>query len=60
MTHATQTLTALGDEQRRGIILLRGQQILHSLPAPQRMLPAVRQFHDLIVLSAEAEDAEQC
>lgn len=49
MTHTTRTLLGLSDDQRRGLIILRGHQILDSLARPQRGLPAVRDFHDLLM-----------
>jgi hypothetical protein len=52
MHHATRVLTDLPDEQRRGLILLRGRQILHSLRDDDRALPAARDFRDVLVSSA--------
>jgi tetratricopeptide (TPR) repeat protein len=54
MTHATHSLLALTDEQRSGMILLRGRQVVDSLTEPQRALPAARDFRDLL-LTAEEE-----
>src|SRR5262249_25831180 len=54
MTHATQTLTRLSDEQLSGMILLRGGQVLDALSERQRALPAARDLHDLL-MAAQAE-----
>jgi tetratricopeptide (TPR) repeat protein len=56
MAHATKTLVGLADEQRRGLILLRGRQVLDSLGPQERALPATRDFHDLL-MTTEGTDA---
>lgn len=48
MTYAMRTLVSLSDEQRRGLILLRGRQVLDSLMPQERALPAAQDFHDLL------------
>ena len=50
--HATRVLTALPDEQRRGLILLRGRQVLDTLGEKARALPAANDFRDILVISA--------
>lgn len=59
MTHATQTLADLTDEQRSGLILMRGHQVLNTLSSSQRALPAAREFHDLLIVTAEEDRTEQ-
>jgi tetratricopeptide (TPR) repeat protein len=49
MVHATQTLVDLSDNERTGMILLRGQRILGSLSMEQRALPAAREYRDLML-----------
>jgi tetratricopeptide (TPR) repeat protein len=55
MTHATQLLVALSDEQRHGLILLRGRQLYHSLRPDQRVRPAARDFHNVLMTNADAD-----
>jgi hypothetical protein len=58
MTHAVQALADLPAEQRIGIIVLRGRQVLGSLPRQQRALPAARDFRELLTRSADHEGDE--
>jgi len=58
MTHAIQTLVGLSDEQRRGLVLLRGRQVFDSLSTSQRALPAARDFQDLLASSADTEGTD--
>jgi tetratricopeptide (TPR) repeat protein len=58
MTYATQALVKLTDQQRRGLITLRGQQVVDDLPTKQRALPAAREFRDVLMLSNQ-EGAER-
>ena len=39
----------LSDDQRQGIIVGRGQDIVAALPAAKQALPTVREFHDLLM-----------
>jgi tetratricopeptide (TPR) repeat protein len=48
MRIATDALLDLTPEQRRGLALLRGAEVLQSLPRGQRALPAAREFQDLL------------
>ncbi len=48
VAYATDTLADLGTEQSRGIIALRGRQLLHALPGSYQQLPAVRELRDLL------------
>jgi hypothetical protein len=60
MAHATDTVLGLTADQRCGLILLRGQQILDTLTPSQQALPAAREFRDLLALSAEPYGAQPC
>ena len=55
MTHAGQLLADLTDDQRSGLILLRGSQVFETLTKPQRALPSARDFRDLLVQTADLE-----
>jgi tetratricopeptide (TPR) repeat protein len=48
MSYATETLVNLSDEQRRGLITLRAQEVVVALPKEQQALPPVREFRDLL------------
>jgi hypothetical protein len=50
--HAVDVLIRLPDEQRRGLILLRARQVLGSLGADARALPAARDLHELLATPA--------
>jgi hypothetical protein len=49
LSHATQTLTRLTDDQRDGLIRLRARQVLDGLPRHQRALPQARELEDILV-----------
>ncbi|MGH7158179.1 MAG: helix-turn-helix domain-containing protein [Candidatus Saccharimonadales bacterium] len=51
MRVATNALLDLTHEQRQGLALLRGAEVLQSLPRSQRALPVAREFHDLLTSS---------
>jgi hypothetical protein len=53
--YAIETLTALTEQQRRGIITLRGYQVLHALP-PAQTTRAARDLRDLLMLTTEREE----
>ena len=53
MHQAVQALTGLSYEQRDGLVTVRGKQILASLPSEQRASPAVKEFRDLLMLTAK-------
>jgi tetratricopeptide (TPR) repeat protein len=53
MHHATQALASLSYEQRGGLVTVRGVEILTSLPSALRASPAVKEFRDLLKLTAE-------
>jgi tetratricopeptide (TPR) repeat protein len=48
VTYATQALGALTGQQRNGMITNRARQIVAALPSPQRALPPVREFRELL------------
>jgi tetratricopeptide (TPR) repeat protein len=58
VTYAAQALSDLTDDQRQGIISLRAREALEAIPPRQRTLPAVREFHDLLMLPAGAGEDE--
>jgi tetratricopeptide (TPR) repeat protein len=52
LAYAADTLTALTEDRRSGIITRRGYQILADLPSAERRMSAVRDFRDLLMLSS--------
>lgn len=48
VSYATQTLTGLTEQQGNGMITNRARQIVAALPPPQRALPPVREFRELL------------
>ncbi len=56
LTYATETLTNLTDPQRRGIITLRGYEILNVLPEQQQTLPAANELRDLLMLTTDRKE----
>ena len=59
MAYATETLTALNESQRRGIITLRGHDLLSALPKDQQGLPAARNLYDLLMLTTDPKEARE-
>lgn len=55
LEYAVATFKPLTDEQREGIVSLHGQDVLRSVPARQRKLPAARQLHELLDSTAAVE-----
>jgi transcriptional regulator with XRE-family HTH domain len=48
--YALETMTALDDRQRQGIITLRGRELLHNIPARERLaLPAADELRDRLL-----------
>jgi tetratricopeptide (TPR) repeat protein len=56
--YAAETIDSLTMEQRKGIITLRGHDILDSLPRQRQALPAARDFRELLNLTSEAKETE--
>lgn len=56
LTYAAETLSSLTEPQRRGIITVRGCQILKGLPTPQRALPGARDLRELLMSAAERKE----
>lgn len=52
LAYAADTLTALTEDRRSGIIAQRGHQILADLPSSQRRVSAVRDFRDVLMMSS--------
>jgi transcriptional regulator with XRE-family HTH domain len=46
LEYAAETLGALNDRQREGIITLRGFELLNTIPVQQRALPAARELRE--------------
>lgn len=60
LEYATETMNALDDQQRRGIITLRGLELLNAVPSVQRRaLPAARELHDRLMTPNENEAEQQ-
>jgi transcriptional regulator with XRE-family HTH domain len=56
LEYATETMSVLDDQQRRGIITLRGLELLNAIPGAQRRaLPAARALHDRLMTQDENE-----
>jgi tetratricopeptide (TPR) repeat protein len=51
ISYAMETLTKLTEPQRQGIITLRAREIVDGLPTVQRTLPAVRELHELLMIT---------
>jgi tetratricopeptide (TPR) repeat protein len=53
VTYAAETLSGLSSEQRRGIIAVRGRELVRALPVKYRQAAAVREFEELLPQPAE-------
>jgi tetratricopeptide (TPR) repeat protein len=53
MEYASETIVTISPAQRRGIITLRGREIVEALPEDKRKNPAARNFHELLAASAQ-------
>jgi tetratricopeptide (TPR) repeat protein len=58
LQYASETITMITPAQRRGIITLRGQDIVETLPECERELPAAREFRELLVASTHDNEVE--
>jgi hypothetical protein len=56
LNYAAETLAALSHSQRRGILALRGNQLLASLPHKRRALPAARNLQELLRSTTESKE----
>lgn len=56
--YAIQALVPLTEDQRRGLITLRAHEAVATLPSGQRALPAVRDLHDLLMLTSGTKENE--
>ncbi|WP_067472278.1 helix-turn-helix transcriptional regulator [Actinomadura hibisca] len=54
--HALETLQALTDHQRRGILTTRGHEILGELTPSQRTSPTARDLHELLMTTTSEEE----
>ena len=55
IVYATETLSGLREEQRQGIIALRGRQLVHALPPKYRTAPPVHDFEALLIQAERAQ-----
>ena len=55
LSYAMETLAGLTETQRRGIITLRGYDLLNNLPAQQDAPEAARDFRELLMLTVGTE-----
>lgn len=51
LAYATETMTSITEAERRGIITLRGQQIVKALPEGEKKAITARDFSDLLMLT---------
>jgi hypothetical protein len=58
LEYATETVDSLTHAQRKGIITLRGHEILNSLPKQRQALPAARDFRELLNLTTDTKGIE--
>jgi tetratricopeptide (TPR) repeat protein len=58
LAYAVETIETLTLEQRKGIITLRGHELLNSLPKQRQALPAAREFRDLLKLTPDTKEIE--
>jgi tetratricopeptide (TPR) repeat protein len=58
LDYASETITTITPAQRRGIITLRGQGIVETLPEDEKRLPPARSFQELLVVSAQNNEVE--
>lgn len=59
LDYAIQTLTALSESLRRGIITLRGHELLNSLSKSQRASLPARNLHELLMLTSEPKEVRE-
>jgi tetratricopeptide (TPR) repeat protein len=59
LVYATQALTSCVEEERRGLLTIRGRAILRSLPPTVRALPAGRDLRDLLMITSGAEGVDE-
>ena len=58
LEYATETVTSLTGQERKGIITLRGREIVGALPEREEKLGAARDFRELLMLPAGNSEAE--
>jgi transcriptional regulator with XRE-family HTH domain len=58
LAYAAETIGNLTMEQRKGIITLRGQEILDGLPRQRQALPAARDLRELLNLTSETKESD--
>jgi tetratricopeptide (TPR) repeat protein len=51
MRYATEALVSLTDEERQGLLTVRGREVLRSLPPAARVVPAAKDFQGLLITS---------
>jgi hypothetical protein len=56
LAYAVETIDSLTMAQRKGIIMLRGHELVNNLPKPQQAFPAARDFRRLLNLTSETKE----
>ncbi|GLZ09627.1 hypothetical protein Acsp03_70930 [Actinomadura sp. NBRC 104412] len=56
--YMAETLSCLTEQQREGIITLRGHEIVAALPQEKQALPIVRDVHDLLMQTTNGTEEE--
>lgn len=56
MNYAIETIATLSEGQRRGIITLRGHEVLNSLPVGEAKIPAARDFRELLMMTTDRKE----
>ncbi|MGH3320976.1 MAG: helix-turn-helix domain-containing protein [Streptosporangiaceae bacterium] len=56
LKYASETIIALSESQRRGIIALRGHELLNGLSTAQRRLPAARDLHEALMMTTDRKE----
>jgi hypothetical protein len=56
--YAIEAMAAVTEEERVGLLTVRGQEILGALPPAARALPAGRDFRDLLMITAGPEGSD--
>jgi tetratricopeptide (TPR) repeat protein len=58
LEYAVETITSLAESKRRGIISLRMQEIIQTLPEKARRLTAARDFEELLMTTVRMSKAD--
>jgi transcriptional regulator with XRE-family HTH domain len=58
LAYATEALTSCTEDERRGLLTARAQEIFQELPRTVRTVPAGREFRDLLMITSRPEGAD--